>query len=97
MNRIYDERIAESGKLEASHFEAKLKNVDRLFDAGQQYRAPKDAAVHVSCFEVSLSYNFYCLCKKFSPDSLDRLVGACTMVCAEPECLVVLSSSNAMR
>lgn len=63
MNRIYDERIAESGKLEASHFEAKLKNVDRLFDAGQQYRAPKDAAVHVSFLEVSLSYIFYCLCK----------------------------------
>ena len=61
MNRIYDERIAKPGKLGASHFEAKLKKVDRLFDAGQQYRAPKDAAVHVSFLEVSLLCIFHCL------------------------------------
>ncbi|MCJ1426325.1 hypothetical protein MMC29_004228 [Sticta canariensis] len=53
VNRIYDERIAKPGKLRAAHFEAKLKKVDRLFDAGQQYRAPKDAAVHSRFFRPS--------------------------------------------
>ena len=47
--------------MEASHFVAKLKQVDRLFDAGQQYHALKDAAVHVSYFEVSLFCIFYYL------------------------------------
>lgn len=53
VNRIYDERIAEPGRMEASHFVAKLKQADRLFDAGQQYRAPKDAAVHSRFFRPS--------------------------------------------
>ncbi|MCJ1464874.1 hypothetical protein MMC07_003489 [Pseudocyphellaria aurata] len=48
VKRIYDERIGcEPGKMKASHFVAKSKNVDRLFDAGQQFRAPKDAAIHI--------------------------------------------------
>lgn len=53
MTKIYHERIAEPGKLRPSHFEAKLKRVNRLFDAGQQYRAPKDSAVHARFFRPS--------------------------------------------
>lgn len=73
--------------MEASHFVAKLKQADRLFDAGQQYRAPKDAAVHVRFLNVTLSCIFSCLFNEISPDSSDHRVGASIMVRTEPEYL----------
>lgn len=68
MTRIYRERMDESRSISASEYSAKLKNIDRLLDKSQQYRAPKDSAIHARFFRPSCrSVNIGMLSRVYIP------------------------------